>query len=325
MQNENSARESVRQFYGSAADNPKENLCCPTSYPVEDTSHIPQEVIDRFYGCGSPVSLAELKQGETVVDLGSGAGIDCFIASRKVGYTGSVIGVDMTDEMLTVANAAIPQVSSSLGFSNVEFRKGYLESIPVEDKSADLITSNCVINLSADKRKVFSEMIRILRDHGRIVVSDIVSSQPLPDTMREDRQLLGECIAGALTEEKFLFYLEQVGFYGLEILSKTHWKTIENIDFSSITVRGYRFEKQAGCVYTGQRAFYHGPFKVIIDEEGHVFPRNQAIEVCTDTASKLSQSPYEGMFTILEPGKNGEAPYCCAPDRYDDGNGTGCC
>ena len=226
--------------------------------------------------------------------------------------------------MLKVANENISAVSSNLGYENVEFRKGYLEEIPVDNKSVDLITSNCVINLSPDKRKVFREMIRVLKDHGRIVVSDIISSQRIPENIRDNDELYGECIAGALTEKQFLSYLEQVGFYGIEVLSKTYWKSIENIDFCSITLRAYKFEKTAGCVFVGQHALYHGPFKVIIDEEGHVFPRNQAIEVCTDTAQKLAEVPYKGMFTILEPGLDSQEVSCCSPSATN-GNDNSCC
>lgn len=296
MRGTDDTREIVKGFYGNAAEKPQENLCCPTAYPSEDTDHIPKEVIDRFYGCGSPVSIAGIVEGETVVDLGSGAGIDCFIAARKTGAKGNVIGVDMTDEMLGVANDSKGVVSENLGYENVEFRKGFLEDIPVESKSVDLITSNCVINLSLDKRKVFSEMWRVLKDHGRIVVSDIVSDREMPEHIKNDQKLLGECIAGSLTESRFLSYLEQSGFYGLDVLSKTYWKSIENINFCSVTVRGYKFEKTSGCVYIGQYAVYKGPFKVVIDEEGHVFTRNQPFEICTDTAKKLSRAPYSGMF-----------------------------
>ncbi len=320
MRETDETREIVRDFYGNAAEKPEENLCCPTAYPAEDTSHIPLEVIDRFYGCGSPVTIAGIEEGETVVDLGSGAGIDCFIAARKTGASGRIIGVDMTDEMLKVANESKDVVSENLGYTNVEFRKGFLEEIPVETKSTDLITSNCVINLSSDKRKVFCEMWRVLKDHGRIVVSDIVSDREMPEQMKNDPQLLGECIAGSLTENQFLSSLEQAGFYGIEVLNKTYWKRIENIDFYSLTVRGYKFEKTAGCVYIGQYAIYKGPFKVAIDEEGHVFTRNQPFEICTDTAKKLYRAPYSGMFVIIEPDGDTNGGYCCSP-----GDGNGCC
>ena len=219
-----------------------------------------------------------------------------------------------------MANRHKDAVAGRLGYSNVEFRKGFLEEIPADSKSVDLITSNCVINLSPDKKKVFSEMWRSLKDHGRIVVSDIVSDREIPEQLKKDEQLLGECIAGSLTENLFLSYLEQAGFYGIGVLDRKYWKSIENIEFYSVTVRGYKFQKTAGCVYIGQYATYKGPFKVTIDEEGHVFPRNQAVEVCTDTALKLSAAPYSGMFTITESERKPDDNTCCTPN-----GGTGCC
>ena len=320
MERKDSTRESVKEFYSRAARNPQESLCCPGGYPAEETSHIPAKVIDRFYGCGSPISLAGIAQGETVLDLGSGAGIDCFIAAKKTGRGGKVIGVDMTDEMLKVANGCRDAVAANLGYMNVEFRKGYLEDIPAKTKSVDLVTSNCVINLSPDKRKVFSEMWRVLKDHGRIVVSDIVSGSEIPERLKSDEKLLGECIAGSLTEERFLTSLERAGFYGIEVLDKKYWKSVEDIDFYSMTVRGYKFQKTAGCVYIGQYAVYKGPLRFVIDEDGHVFPRNQAVEVCTDTAAKLSAAPYAEMFMITDSDTRPGDTACCSPN-----GGTDCC
>jgi radical SAM protein with 4Fe4S-binding SPASM domain len=315
------SREIVRRFYGKAAEEPQKELCCPTGYPTEDISHIPQEVIDRFYGCGSPMSIADIKPGESVVDLGSGAGIDCFIAAKKTGPNGKVIGIDMTDQMLRVANECRPIVANNLGYDVVEFRKGFLEEIPIEDKSVDLITSNCVINLSPDKKRVFSEMWRILKDHGRIVISDIVSEVEVPPHIVTNDKLWGECIAGALMEEQFVSYLEQAGFYGIQVLKKIYWKDVENYKFFffSITVRGYKFEKTAGCVFIGQRAIYNGPFKAIVDEEGHLFPRGEEVEICTDTARKLQNPPYVGMFIITDPTREIQESYTWCT------NGGNCC
>jgi len=321
MQKREDTREFVQDYYGKAAKAPKDNLCCPTSYPDEDIKHIPKEVIERFYGCGSPMSLAGVKDGETVLDLGSGAGIDCFIAAKKTGAQGKVIGVDMTDDMLNVANKNKKTVSENLGYDIVEFKKGYLEEIPTLNKSVDLITSNCVINLSPNKRNVFREMLRVLKDHGRIVVSDIVSDREVSEELKQNDELWGECISGSLTEDGFFSNLEQVGFYGIEVLAKTFWKNVEGYDFHSVTVRAYKFEKTAGCVFIGQHAVYNGPFKVIIDEEGHVFPRNQAVEVCTDTAQKLSEAPYVGMFRIIESNNDSQEQFTCAPN---DSSST-CC
>src|SRR6266511_2926701 len=208
-------RALVQAFYGEAAQTPQAGLCCPVSYDREDLAHIPKDVIDRFYGCGGPMSVAGVKPGETVVDLGSGAGIDVFIAAKKVGASGRAIGVDMTDPMLGVAGENKAKVAQALGYDAVEFRKGYLEQVPVEERSADLVTSNCVINLSPDKKKVFAEMWRILKDHGRIVVSDIVADRALPPQLKVNVHLWGECISGALSEYEFLAELEKAGFYGV--------------------------------------------------------------------------------------------------------------
>ncbi len=315
-------RSIVREFYGKAAEEPQEELCCPTKNSQEDTSHIPQEVLDRFYGCGSPTIIAKVSEGETMVDLGAGAGIDCFIAAKKVGPKGKIYGIDMTDEMLKVANENRHLVAKNLGYDIVEFRKGFLEDIPVDNGTVDLITSNCVINLSPDKKAVFNEMWRVLKDHGRIVISDIVSQVETPPHLKLNKQLWGECISGSLTEEEFMAYLEQAGFYGLQTLSKVFWKDVEGYSFYSVTLRGYKFEKKEDCVYIGQRAVYHGPYKAIADEEGHLFPRNEPVEVCTDTAEKLSNPPYTGQFTIFNVNDGNNASYSCSTSETE---GVSCC
>lgn len=311
-------RKVVREFYGNAAETPQEELCCPVQPNPEDLAHIPKEVVERFYGCGSPVGTAGIKPGETTLDLGSGAGIDVFIAAKKVGPTGRALGVDMTPQMLAVARDAQKDVTAALNHDVVEFREGFLEQIPVESKTVDLVTSNCVINLSPDKPRVFAEMWRVLKDHGRIVVADIVADRDVPPHQRKDPRLWGECISGALTEEEFLAALERAGFYGLQVLKKTFWKEVAGFRFFSVTVRGFKFEKTAGCVYAGQTATYIGPFKGVSDEEGHWFPRNVTVEVCTDTAAKLSHAPYAGLFTVTGVTAEIDPAAGCDPN-------TGCC
>lgn len=294
------SRAAVREFYGHAAEAPQAELCCPVRPDAEDLAHIPPEVVERFYGCGSPVSAAAPLPGETLVDLGSGAGIDCFIAARRVGSEGRVFGVDMTDQMLAVARESQPHVAAALGYDNVEFRKGLLEQIPLENVSANVITSNCVINLSPDKPAVLREIWRVLKDGGRAVVADIVADRDVPPRLRADGQLWGECISGALSEDAFLSAFERAGFYGVSILKKTFWREVEGTRFYSVTVRGFKFEKKAGCRYVGQYAVYLGPMKAVVDEEGHLFPRGMAVEVCTDTATKLSGLPYASTFAVLD-------------------------
>ncbi|MBI2118465.1 MAG: methyltransferase domain-containing protein [Elusimicrobia bacterium] len=313
--------KAVQKFYGKAAEKPQEELCCPIKYDDSEISHIPQEVIDRFYGCGSPISMAQVKIGETTLDLGSGAGIDCFIAAKKVGAAGKVIGVDMTDQMLEVANRCKETVAKNLGFDVVEFKKGYLEKIPVPDHSVDLVTSNCVINLSPDKKKVFAEIWRILKDTGRLVVADIVSDRSVPLSLQAHQELWGECISGSLSEDEFLAQLQRAGFYGISLLKKTFWKEVEGVKFYSITVRGFKFEKKDGCKFIGQKAIYLGPYQSVMDEEGHLFPRGEKVEICTDTAAKLQAEPYMNQFHVLEPGNQTKIKIeikennsnCCGP------------
>ena len=319
------SRLTVREFYGDAAEKPQAELCCPVQPEPDDLAHIPKEVVERFYGCGSPVTAAALALGESMVDLGSGAGIDCFIAAKKVGPEGHIYGVDMTDQMLSVARECQPQVAEALGYDAVEFRQGFLEEIPVENAMVDVVTSNCVINLSPDKPRVFREIWRVLKDHGRLVVADIVSEDEVPPKMRADGQLWGECISGALTEEAFLAGVEKAGFYGVSVLKKTFWREVEGCKFYSVTVRGYKFEKKAGCQFVGQFAIYLGPQKAVIDEEGHLFPRGEAVEVCTDTAAKLSRAPYVGAFSIVD-GPNGDRDMTAGPDDAACCEpGSGCC
>ena len=307
-------RAKVREFYGAAAEKPQADLCCPTKYDHSAIAHIPKQVLDRFYGCGSPMTSGGIRPGETVVDLGCGAGIDVFIAAKFVGPTGKAIGVDMTDQMLSVARENKPKVATALGYDVVEFRHGFLEEIPVETKSVDLVTSNCVVNLSPDKPRVFEEIWRILKDHGRIVISDIVSEQEVPPHLKVNPRLWGECLVGALTQEEFLARLERAGFYGLKIRERSYWKDVEGYPFFSLTVEGFKLEKTDGCVFRGHRAVYLGPGKVFADEEGHLFPRNEPYEVCTDTVAKLSRRPYSDMFAILEPGEKASSYACCGPD-----------
>jgi ubiquinone/menaquinone biosynthesis C-methylase UbiE len=318
-------RAKMREFYGAAAEEPQRDLCCPTKYDASAVDHIPQDVLDRFYGCGSPMASAGITEGETVLDLGSGAGIDVFIAAKMVGATGRAIGVDMTDQMLEVARENQPRVATALGYDVVDFRKGFLEDIPAESKSVDLVTSNCVINLSPDKPRVFEEIWRVLKDHGRIVVSDIVSEREVPPHLKTNVHLWGECLSGALTQEEFLARLERAGFYGISVRSRTYWKDVEGYAFYSITVEGFKHEMTDGRVFQGHRAVYLGPGKAFVDEEGHTFPRNEPYDVCTDTAARLRRPPYQQMFAVLEPGDRYVSYACCEPDGACCESGGTCC
>jgi SAM-dependent methyltransferase len=164
-------------------------------------------------GCGNPVAIASLKESEVVLDLGSGAGFDAFLASPKVGKTGKVIGVDMTDGMLVKAR----ENAKKGNYTNVEFRKGDIENLPVDDNSVDAIISNCVINLAPNKEKVFKEVYRVLKPGGRLMVSDVVLLKPLPDKLKNDEDLLIGCISGAILKQDYLKLLEKAGFTDITI------------------------------------------------------------------------------------------------------------
>ncbi|MBI2472900.1 MAG: methyltransferase domain-containing protein [Planctomycetes bacterium] len=305
-------RKSVNKFYADAAIQPKKELCCPTTYDSADLSHIPQDILNISYGCGSPVTLAQIESGESVLDLGSGGGVDCFIASKIVGEKGCVIGVDMTEEMLGKADASRGFVAKKLGFDNVRFIKGFLEEIPLANECIDVVTSNCVINLSGHKEKVFQEIFRILRNGGRFVISDIFSDREVPASMKQDNKLWSECISGAITEVAFVNTIKAIGFYGLEVINRYFYKVVEGYQFHSITVKAYKYKKSKECMYIGQYATYKGPFSFVSDDDGHTYFVGIPVEVCTDTAWKLLNPPYKGMFTLSD-GQNIDVEKPCGP------------
>ena len=181
-----------------------------------DTEGMPTGATESFAGCGNPVALASLKEGEVVLDLGSGAGLDMFVASKKVGETGKVIGVDMTPAMIEKAK----QNAEELGITNVDFRYGDIEDMPVDDNAVDVVISNCVINLAPDKGKVFKEAFRVLKPGGRLMVSDIVLSKPLPKEVRDEVVTYTGCIGGAILDEEYLRHMRDAGFADAKISGK---------------------------------------------------------------------------------------------------------
>jgi arsenite methyltransferase len=206
--------ESVRRHYAAQARS--DQTCCGAQnglYPAELIETLPDDVTGFSLGCGNPLAAAGLQPGETVLDLGSGGGLDCFLAARQVGESGRVIGVDMTAEMLERARAS----AIRLGFKNVEFREGYLESLPLEAGSVDAVISNCVINLSPDKPRVFREAFRVLKPGGRFAVSDTVTDGPLPESVRQDMEAWGGCVAGAMEAGEYRAGLVAAGFTDVSI------------------------------------------------------------------------------------------------------------
>ncbi|MCX5751792.1 MAG: arsenite methyltransferase [Candidatus Saganbacteria bacterium] len=221
-------KETVKRRYGEIAS--KGLSCCGScscdkdaaeqskeiGYSSQELKNIPQEAVMGL-GCGNPSALADLKAGEAVLDLGSGAGIDAFLAARKVGGKGRVIGVDMTPQMIKRAKANARKGK----YENVEFRLGEIEALPVEDSSIDVILSNCVINLSPDKKKVYKEAYRVLKPGGRILISDIVTNGKLPKAVMESFVAWAECIAGGMEKQAYLKLIKESGFRKVEVVGET--------------------------------------------------------------------------------------------------------
>jgi arsenite methyltransferase len=200
---------------GQSCCSDSSNSCCQAEtlgYDSDQLGNIPAESILGL-GCGNPLGGIELREGWTVLDLGSGAGIDCFIAARSVGESGRVIGIDMTPEMIDRANT----LAEKAGITNVEFRLGEIEKLPVGDSSVDVIISNCVINLSPDKQSVFREAFRVLKPGGKLAISDILAKSPIPENVARDPDLYTGCIAGAVTEDIYRKAIESAGFEGIGI------------------------------------------------------------------------------------------------------------
>jgi SAM-dependent methyltransferase len=192
------------------------DCCSPTEsslYPQELLATLPEGESIVSYGCGDPITLASLESGQTVLDLGSGAGIDCFFAAKKVGETGHVIGVDMTPEMIERATSS----ARRMDLKNVEFRQGYLEDLPVDANRVDVIISNCVINLSPDKARVFAEAFRVLKPGGKLAVSDIVTDGPLPQSIKQSLSAWAGCVAGAVEASEYIGMMERVGFTNVSV------------------------------------------------------------------------------------------------------------
>jgi len=221
-------RKAVRERYAEAANNT--GSCCDSScgcggsttqdfervqqmYQAEDVGELPEDVVGMSLGCGDPVTLAALEPGQTVLDLGSGGGIDCFLAAKRVGPTGWVIGVDMTSEMIDKARAN----KEKLDAQNTEFRLGEIENLPAADASVDVIISNCVINLSTDKPQVFREAFRVLKPGGKLAVSDIVTDGPLPAAIKADLSAWAGCVAGAWDVEDYVQSIRDAGFVDVEV------------------------------------------------------------------------------------------------------------
>jgi ubiquinone/menaquinone biosynthesis C-methylase UbiE len=331
--------EAVGRRYSAAATAREGALCCPVEYDQNYLEAIPDEVVERDYGCGDPSRY--LRSGDTVVDLGSGAGKICFIASQIVGAGGRVVGVDMNQEMLALAGRAAPVVAKAVGYSNVSFRRGriqdlrldmdaleeWLEHNPVKDAggllameaeaerlrvekpliadaSVDVVVSNCVLNLvgDGDKEALIRELFRVLKVGGRIAVSDIVSDETVPDHLKADPELWSGCISGVFQEQELLERLERAGFYGMKVdkWEERPFAVVEGIEFRSVTVTAHK-GLEGPCLEAKQAVIYRGPWKKVEDDDGHVLERGKRTAVCAKTYDILNSEPYAADSIAVAP------------------------
>ena len=300
---------------------------------------IPDEILEKDYGCGDPSRY--VRQGDMVLDLGSGSGKACYIIAQIVGAEGKVIGVDFNPPMLDLARKYQRTIGEKLGYHNVDFRRGkiqdlttnlelvdqYLRQNPVgsaadlgrleefqntirrdqplvADESIDVIVSNCVLNLvrPEDKKQLFAEMYRVLKTGGRVAIADIVSDESVPEHLAKDPNLWSACVSGAFQEEELLRAFEEAKFYGIEIAEFTMkpYQVVEGVEFRAITVTAHK-GKEGPCIECNQAAIYRGPWKRVIDDDGHTLERGARMAVCDKTFKLYSQPPYAGQFILVPP------------------------
>lgn len=331
--------KAVRDRYSNAANQAEAALCCPVDYDPQYLKIIPPEILERDYGCGDPSK--HLHPGETVLDLGSGGGKICYIAAQIVGEQGKVIGVDCNDDMLTLARGYQNEVAETLGFANVEFRKGKIQDLqlnldlldqrlqehPVASSadwlhleehanhlrettpliaadSVDVVVSNCVLNLvhNEDRKQLFAEIFRVLKRGGRAVISDIVSDEEIPEHLQKDEHLWSGCISGSFREDQFLEAFEEAGFYGIEILSREEEPWAVVEGIEFRSLTVQAFKgKEGPCLDRKQAVVYNGPWKSVTDDDGHELLRGQRMAVCDKTFNIYSQEPYKNQFTVINP------------------------
>lgn len=340
-------KQSVKEYYGEVLktkDDLKTSACCPIDampkhlHPFLKKVH--DEVQDKFYGCGSPIPHALM--GKKVLDLGCGTGRDVYVLSQLVGQEGEVIGVDMTQNQLDVAEKYVDYHMDKFGFKtpNVTFRKGYIEdlkTIGIEDASMDVVVSNCVINLSPDKEKVFKEIFRILKPGGELYFSDVFTDRRVPQELTTDPVLLGECLGGALYIEDFRRMLKDIGCLDYRIVTKGSIELLDAevikkagmIGFYSMTVRTFKCDFEDICEDFGHVAYYKGtieqsPHAFILDDH-HIFRTGMPVAVCGNTAKMLSETHYSKHFRVEGDSTTHYGAFDCSPALSSEDTQTGGC
>ncbi len=342
---------SVLERYSEGAKERQEALCCPVSYDPALLKALPQEIIERDYGCGDPSRY--VRPGDTVLDLGSGGGKICYMAAQLVGDAGQVIGVDMNDDMLDLARRYRDEMAAVVGGQRVEFRKGKIQDLALDmdqaaawlaahpvtdassllafeawareqraaapmiaDDSVDLVVSNCVLNLvdQAERAQMIREIHRVLKPGGRVAISDIVSDEFVPVHLQKDPELWSGCISGAFQEEEFLQAFAAAGFQAVayDKWDAKPWQVVENIEFRSVTLTASKGYGQE-CIDRGHAVIYKGPFRSVWDEEGHEFIRGQRMAVCERTYRFLTTGPMQDAFIGIAPATLWAPRNWCAP------------
>jgi len=312
---------SVREFYGQAALTANKDIINPLAPAQKEAVFVPDSVKEHSYGCGSPVTDGAPQKGEVLVDLGSGGGVECFMASESVGKSGKVFGIDMTDEMLQLANGAKTEVTQRLGYQNVEFKKGFLEQIPLAENLADVVISNCVINLSPDKRMTYQEIYRILKPGGRLVVSDIVTDIAIPTQIKNNVRYRGECLGGAMQQEELVAMMEAAGFVSIRFIKRFPYRQVENMDFFSLTYEAIKPETVLG---EQVQAVYRGPHGAIYTGSGTLLLKGRVTTIPAQEASLLDDSVFlldkQGAVTNIQMENS-----CCTPQADITAMETSCC
>jgi arsenite methyltransferase len=347
----------VLERYSQGAEAIQADLCCPVDYDRTLLAMLPQEIIEKDYGCGDPSRY--VKNGDVVLDLGSGSGKICYMAAQLVGEHGKVIGVDMNDDMLALARKYQPEMAQKLGSNWVEFVKGqiqdlaldvaamdtYLTQNPVrkaedvislrawqeqqrnespliKDNSIDLVVSNCVLNLvhDSDKEQMIKEIFRVVKPGGRVAISDIVSDEHVPQHLKQDQHLWSGCISGALQEHDFLEAFVKAGFFAVSYdkWESQPWQVVEGIEFRSVTITAVKPETDP-CIDKGHAVIYRGPFSEIYDDDGHVYYRGERMAVCERTYRLLMGDAYGEHFIGIVPAVDVPgAPWDCATGSIRD-------
>jgi len=341
-------RRQIQQYYGrvlSSSRDLKTSACCPLDDGVGEVGEILRliepEILERFYGCGSPIPPGI--KGRTVLDLGCGTGRDVFLCSKLVGESGRVVGIDMTAEQLAVGRRHLKAQMLRFGYStpNVDLREGYMEDLAaagIDDESVDVVISNCVVNLSPDKMRVFSEILRVLRPGGELLFADVFADRRIPEPLRSDPELHGECLAGAMYTEDFRRMLARLGVPDARILSDRPISIdnseleakIGNLGFRSRTVRAFKLASlEDRCEDYGQIARYLGPlpgaphaFRL---DDHHDFATGKPTPVCGNTASMLSETRFGDHFLVEGDRGVHYGLFECVPPASEVGPGAGCC